>query len=252
MAHALIARRTGRPMHAHPIPDAAIDQKPLVFELILDRERTLLELDVNEDRAFVVGASPHADVQVKRAGVPPVAFYIERRRNEAWLVPVYRRGNLRLDGTIVIAGCRLGRRARIEFAGVRLELEAVTSSGADQKALIGEEPPTELSESTRQSRLAYLQSLPDVDDRTLIDPAPAQRRTRSGTELVRCPPAAVLWRSEPAASALIAPSQGKPPQLWTLLAERPFETVLLVLIVASVMAGAAIIAAIVLRFSGPG
>ena len=218
----------------------------IIRQLISDRTRETV-LSPTEDRAFVVGASAHADVRVKRAGVPPVAFYLERRENRAWLVPGYRRSSLRLNGAIVIAPCRLERHSLIEFAGIRAKLDAVSELVAGVRAIPDDEAPTQIRESTRHSGLAYsglvyLQGLPEAEDRTCAELAPGVGPVQS--EVVRCPPAVLARRPERSA-------RRNPPHLWTLLAQRPFEALALLLLVALVMAASAIAAAAVLRLSGP-
>jgi hypothetical protein len=263
-------------MAARPV--FASQHSAIVFELTLDRERTLIELDQNEDRAYVIGASPHADVRVKRPGAPPVAFYLERRANDAWLVPGYRRGQLRVNGAIVVAPCRLGLHSRIEVAGAHIELDAVSWPGAQSSAAgSDEDPPTELSESTRRSRLAYLESLPALDERTRADAIVLATRARP--EVLRSPragapahparprdicarspvpqvPTVPPRRAQPQVPAVPPrrahePScSGKLPHLWTVLEQRPLEAVVFVLLVGLVIVIAAIAAAAVLRLGG--
>jgi len=144
----------------------------ITLDLEVENDRTLLEFGAAEDRAFSVGSSPHADVRVRRRGVPPIAFYLERRGDAVWLVPAYRRSSLRVDAAFVIAPCRLGRSAQIEFSRVQARAALRTDNAAADVADVADvevdDAPTALRESTRRSRLAYLASLPDVHDRTEV------------------------------------------------------------------------------------
>jgi hypothetical protein len=155
----------------------------------------------------------------------------------------------------VIAPRRLGRCSRIDFAGLRAELETLSAFGALE--LDAGDPPTELSESTRRSRLAYLDGLPDFADLTVVDRDQERVRTSRPSDVVHCPSSLVLARAaspapKPGSALPPAPLVENQPRLWSLLAQRPFETLGLVLLVALVMAAAAIAAACVLRFKGSG
>jgi len=242
-----------RPAHAR--------DDSILLDLDIERERSLLEFDAAEDRAFSVGSSAHADVRVRRDGVPPVAFYLERRKRAVWLVPAYRRSSLRVDGAIVVAPYRVRRTTVIEFSRVRAQVVMRGETLDDRDEVVA---PEEVTESTRRARLAYLEALPDVHDRTVVDPdpeprddpasersapkrgaTPARERTAprsSRREISRAlrPPTAPS-RSAP------APSPPRAPHLWTLLEQRPLEAVVFVLLIGLVIVLAALAAAAFLR-----
>jgi hypothetical protein len=183
----------------------------IALDLEIGREQTLLEFDSAEDRAFSVGSSSHADVRVRRDGVPPVAFYLDRRGADVWLVPGYRRSLLRVDAAIVIAPCRIGAGAVVEFARVRARLAVrPSSSGAVAPP---DDSPTILDESTRRSRLAYLDSLPALEDRTLAGgdgpEAPRSARGKAASAAVR-PARALPLPAPPLARDLPPPPRAQP------------------------------------------
>jgi hypothetical protein len=252
----------------------------IALDLVVENDRTLLEFAAAEDRVFSVGSSPHADVRVRRPGVPPIAFYLERRGDAVWLVPAYRRSSLRVDAAFVIAPCRLGRCARIEFSRVRARVALRTGNdAADAVEAEVDDAPTELNESTRRWRLEYLASLPDVQDRTEVSASqPALEvavpsspydsssrdssrdskgsslpsRSRSGPRLTqREESRALLPAKRPKRAELPRPAKPvkppTPPPLWVCLEQRPFEAALLIVLIGLVILAAAVAAACFLR-----
>jgi hypothetical protein len=259
----------------------------IALDLVVENDRTLLEFAAAEDRVFSVGSSPHADVRVRRPGVPPIAFYLERRGDAVWLVPGYRRSSLRVDAAFVIAPCRLGRCARIEFSRVRARVALHTGNdAADSADAEVDDAPTELNESTRRFRLEYLASLPDVQDRTEVSasqpalevavPSPPHdsssrdssrdsgrdsegsslpSRSRSGPRLTQREESPALPAALPAKRPKLAklPRPAKPvkppppPPLWVCLEQRPFEAALLIVLIGLVILAAAVAAACFVR-----
>jgi hypothetical protein len=184
-----------------------------------------------------VGASSNCDLRVQREGTPQVAFYLERRADAIWLVPAYRRGGLRVNGVSAVAPRRIGRAAVVGFGDVHALLTVRATSEPDEPS----DPPTEVSASTRRSRLSYLESLPDSGDRTVFDP-----RESAGPPSQPSERTSVIRSTRPAArSARRAPSS--PPHLWELLGERPFEALAFVLVIGLWISGVALAVAFLLR-----
>jgi hypothetical protein len=208
-----------------------------IVDLDIDGARTLFEFDPTGDRAFSVGASSNCDLRVLRDGTPQVAFYLERRADGIWLVPGYRRGELRMNGVAAVTPRRIGRAAVVGFGNVHALITVRATAEPDEAS----DPPTEVSASTRRSRLSYLESLPDSDDHTVFDPPdsagpPSQPAERTS----------VIRATRPAARSARR-AQSSAPHLWQLLGDRPFEALAFVLVIGLWITGAALAVAFLLR-----
>jgi hypothetical protein len=178
-----------------------------------------------------------------------------------------------VDAAFVIAPCRLERSARIEFSRVRARAALRTENAVADAEV--DDLPTELSESTRRSRLAYLASLPDVHDRTDVsssqpalvvadslevadsmtsrdsEVSPLPPRSRSGSRFThreesRAVPSKPAKPAKPPLAATPAKPPA-PPHLWVCLEQRPLEAGLLILLIGVVILAAALAAAYFLR-----
>jgi hypothetical protein len=98
------------------------EDSPVFVELIADGLVRKLALPPHEERALVVGSTAGAALQVTGMGVAPVQFHLERHQGAVWLVPAYKIGDLRLNGTPVDAAAPLEEHNVITFARVHLEV----------------------------------------------------------------------------------------------------------------------------------
>ena len=87
----------------------------LGLELEGDGGTTLVEFPLGDDRAFSVGSSVHADMRLRKPGVAPVEFYVQRDDDGLWLVPAYASLELRLDSRRVTERRKLTTRSLLEL-----------------------------------------------------------------------------------------------------------------------------------------
>jgi hypothetical protein len=140
------------------------EDSPVFVELITDGLVRKLALPPHEERALVVGSTAGAALQVTGLGVAPVQFHLERHQRAVWLVPAYKIGDLRLNGTAVDAAAPLEEHNVITFARVRLE---VTIRDAET-FVTGEASPLDDQRGNWQFGPSYSATLPGEADTTQV------------------------------------------------------------------------------------
>lgn len=135
----------------------APENSPLFLELELENgPRHCFEFGANDDRAFVVGSIPQADLRLARDGVPPVAFHLEREGDAIYLTPGY--------GTELCVNAQLAtRRTELTHAAV-LEFQNITLKARIYSKRPLSEPP--YARTTQEHVRAFLFDQP-LDSETV-------------------------------------------------------------------------------------
>jgi hypothetical protein len=89
----------------------------LGLELEADGEKTFVEFPPGDDTVFSVGSSVHAGMRLRKPGVAPIEFYVQREDDGLWLVPAYASLELRLDSRRLTERRKLATRALLELRG---------------------------------------------------------------------------------------------------------------------------------------
>jgi hypothetical protein len=133
-------------------------ESALGLEISTSRGSVSITFQPDDERAFVVGRSPHADLRLVGPRVGGVAFHLERRGRSVELFPADTGGTLFVDGRRVTAPLLLAPTAVVDLPGERLVLTTYDATG------LAEASSVRLAEAG----IAYVAALPSENDTTRL------------------------------------------------------------------------------------
>ncbi len=134
------------------------EESTLGVELSTSRGSLRITFQPHDERAFVVGTSPHADLRLSGPRVGGVAFHLERRGGGVELFPADTTRDLFVDGVRVTRPLLLAETAVVDLPGERLVLTSYDATG------LAEATSVRLAEAG----IAYVSALPSENDTTRI------------------------------------------------------------------------------------
>lgn len=138
-----------------PAPNREIT---LGVDLSTNRGSLRITFQPGDERAFVVGGSPHADLRLQSPGVGGVAFHLERRQDHMELFPADTTRELLVDGCRVLGPVVLEPTAVVDLPGERLVLTTFDATGLEAATSV----------RLAEAGIAYVAALPAENATTLL------------------------------------------------------------------------------------